>query len=171
MEGTDAFDAVSRVFSFLIYRPMRFFFYMIVVVVFGALTYLIVALVAQVTLWFTAAAVGAWSGDFEAIRGASAARGAVADAGSTANIASWWVGIWERLVFALTLAYAVSYFFTSQVWVYLLLRRASDDTHFADHLEEPRRDRDLRGVEGDLADDGDKLEPTGEELRDDGAGV
>ena len=46
-------------------------------------------------------------------------------------------GYLERLLFAGTLAYAVSYFFTSQVWVYLLMRRASDATDFADYEPEP----------------------------------
>ncbi len=164
VEGTDAFDAVSRVFSFLIYRPMRFFFYMFVVVVYGALTYLIVTLVVGLTLWLTASAAGAWSDGFGVIHDAAVRERPVTGDGSTANVAAWWVNIWEKLLFAGTLAYAVSYFFTSQVWVYLLMRRASDATDFADY--EPEPEPAAAGADpllsAEVLDAGGKVEPTGE---------
>ena len=75
---------------------MRFFFYMFVVVVFGALTYLIVTLVVGLTLWLTASAVGAWSGEFEdnpprGVLGTTVPEPVV----DTQNVAAWWVGIWS----------------------------------------------------------------------------
>jgi len=133
VEGTDAFDAVSRVFTFLICRTLRFFGLSAVMLVYGALTTVLVGVVVFAAMWFTRAAAGAWtSGLADAVPGGAFGRlpGAAidAEAGGTAQASAWMVGVWARLAFGAWVAYAVSYFFTSQVWVYLLLRREVDGT-------------------------------------------
>ena len=133
VEGTDAFDAVSRVFTFLICRTLRFFGLSAVMLVYGALTTVLVGVVVFAAMWFTQAAAGAWtSGLADAVPGGAFGRlpGAAidAEAGGTAQATAWLVGVWARLAFGAWVAYAVSYFFTSQVWIYLLLRREVDGT-------------------------------------------
>ena len=133
VEGTDAFDAVSRVFTFLICRTLRFFGLSAVVLVYGALTTVLVGVVVFAAMWFTRAAVGAWThGLADAVPGGNFGRlpGAAIDveSGGTAQASAWMVGVWARLAFGAWVAYAVSYFFTSQVWIYLLLRREVDGT-------------------------------------------
>lgn len=133
VEGTDAFDAVSRVFTFLICRTLRFFALSAVMLVYGALTTVLVGVVVFAAMWFTRAAAGAWtSGLADTVPGGAFGRlpGAAidVDAGGTARASAWMVGVWARLAFSAWVAYAVSYFFTAQVWIYLLLRREVDGT-------------------------------------------
>lgn len=135
VEGTDAFDAVSRVFAFLIYRPMRFFFLTAVMVVYGALTYILVGLVVFLALWFTRAAAGVWASELHSYMPAPELSefptGAeVSDLSATGKATAWLVGAWTKLLFGVSVAYATSYFFTAQTWVYLLLRKAVDDSAF-----------------------------------------
>lgn len=141
VEGTDAFDAVSRVFTFLICRTLRFFGLSAVMLVYGALTTVLVGVVVFAAMWFTRGAVGAWtSGLADAVPGGAFGRlpGAAIDveAGGTAQASAWMVGVWARLAFGAWVAYAVSYFFTSQVWVYLLLRREVDGTAIEEAWQE-----------------------------------
>ncbi|MEE9405029.1 MAG: hypothetical protein V3V20_09050, partial [Algisphaera sp.] len=61
VEGTDAFDAVSRVFTFLICRTLRCLALFAVVLVYGALTTVLVGVVVFGALWFTRGAAGVWT--------------------------------------------------------------------------------------------------------------
>lgn len=142
VEGTDAFDVVSRVFTFLLYRPMRYLILSAVMLVYGALTYLIVGLIVFLTLWFTRSATGVWVSDFGKLLpvaelGQPLGHLDTAGLSSTEKTASWLIRVWSALLFGVSIAYAASYFFTAQTWLYLLLRREVDSTAFEEYAEEP----------------------------------
>ncbi|MEM9884242.1 MAG: hypothetical protein AAF800_15115, partial [Planctomycetota bacterium] len=145
VEGTDAFDVISRVFAFLIYRPMRYLLLSAVALVYGALTYLLVGLVVFLTLWFTRSATGVWVGEFDRLLpppqlGQPLTPVDVDGLGVTQKATSWLIRVWSALLFGVSIAYAASYFFTAQTWVYLLLRRDVDGTAFAEYSPEPASD-------------------------------
>lgn len=157
VEGTDAFDAVSRIFAFLLYRPMRFFFLTAVMLVYGALTYILVGLVVFLAMWFTRAAAGVWSSELHQYMPAPELsefpNGAdVSELGATGKATAWLVGAWTKLLFGVSVAYATSYFFTAQTWVYLLLRKAVDESAFDECYVE--------GQSSILTAPSEKLEPT-----------
>ena len=143
VEGTDAFDAVSRVFTFLIYRPARYLVLLVVALIYGALTYLLVGMVLYLALWFTRSATGAWSQEVGAMMqlpglGRPPAKAVLAEPiNDTYHATAWLIAVWSKLLFGVSIAYAVSYFFTAQTWMYLLLRREVDGTDFADAYVSP----------------------------------
>src|SRR5699024_1690744 len=60
VEGSDAFDVISRVFNYALGRPWRYLFYTAVMIVYGAITYLFVGLVIFLILTITRSFVGWW---------------------------------------------------------------------------------------------------------------
>lgn len=153
VEGSDAFDAVSRVYNYALGRPLRFLVYTVVVIVYGALTYVLVGIVVFLTLWITQRCLSTWV--FTEVDGVSrleaifpepsigelyrpADWGALRDSSwgmAAAGIATAWV----QLLLAVLPAYALSYYLSAQTWVYLLLRRVSDGTEFEEHDQQPPR--------------------------------
>lgn len=149
VEGTDAFDALSRAYNFVLGRPFRFAFYVILAVVFFSVAYLLLSLLLYGAINTTQTLVGA--GAFREVAPSverfagimpdpqlNAATEPPAwdqlDATGTvsAHIASWWV----RLALMLLPAFAVSFYFSAATWVYLLLRRAADGVEFEEVYEE-----------------------------------
>ncbi|MEM1107439.1 MAG: hypothetical protein AAGH99_01980 [Planctomycetota bacterium] len=142
VEGTDAFDVVSRVFTFLLYRPIRYLLLTVVMMVYGALTYLVVGTVVFFTLWFARSATGVWVGGFDELLPVPQLGQPLGDLNtsglsSTEKATSWLIRVWSALLFGVSIAYAASYFFTAQTWLYLLLRRDVDGTAFEEYAEEP----------------------------------
>ncbi|MEM9418038.1 MAG: hypothetical protein AAGA25_03145 [Planctomycetota bacterium] len=141
VEGTDAFDVVSRVFTFLLYRPIRYLILTAVMLVYGAFTYLIVGLIVFLTLWFTRSAAGIWVDGFDQLLPAAQLGQPLGELdteglSSSEKATSWLIRVWSALLFGVSIAYAASYFFTAQTWLYLLLRRDVDGTDFAEYAEE-----------------------------------
>ena len=162
VEGTDAFDVVSRVFTFLLYRPMRYLILSVVMLIYGALTYLIVGFIVFLTLWFTRSATGVWVSDFDQLLPAAKLGqplGELDPAGlsSTDKAASWLIRVWSALLFGVSIAYAASYFFTAQTWIYLLLRRDVDGTAFEEYAEETQGSATFVPSSSDA---GEKIEPS-----------
>ena len=161
VEGTDAFDAVSRAFSYVYGRPWRWLFYNAVALVYGAITYLFVGAVVFLTIWLTQRCVGAWvlAGDgpvahFDAMfpeptLGRVSHEVAWGQLSTTGKITAALIAVWIYLLIALVGAYAVSFYQCSQTWIYLLLRRSADGTS-CDHVwEEPGEPVAVPGVLGD----------------------
>jgi len=146
VEGTDAFDVVSRVFTFLLYRPLRYLVLSLVLLIYGALTYLIVGLIVFLTLWFTRSAAGVWVGDFDQLLplaefGQPLAAVDTAALSTTQRATSWLVRASSALLYGVWIAYAVSYFFTAQTWLYLLLRQQVDGSAFAEYFPQAELDQ------------------------------
>ena len=137
VEGTDAFDAVSRVCTFLIYRPIRYLLLTIITLVFGALMYLVVGTIMYFAFWFTTRAAGAWVSGFDQLIavqefGRMPYRVEAEGLSTMDRATAWLLLVWSRLWFGLSLAFVVSFFFSAQTWIYLLLRRDVDGTAFED---------------------------------------
>lgn len=154
VEGSDAFDAISRVYNYALGRPLRFLVYTVVVIVYGALTYVLVGVVVFLTLWLTQRCLSVWV--FTEVQGVSRLEAIFPepDLGAFYRPADWdalrgtsWgtaaAGIataWVQLLLAVLPAYALSYYLSAQTWVYLLLRRVTDGTEFEEHDQQPPRD-------------------------------
>lgn len=143
VEGTDAFDAFTRSYSYVWAHPWRWLFYTVVSLVYGAITYLFVGAVIFLTLWLVQYCVGmgvighnaAGLDRFVAIMPRPRLGHLTYDMDLTAL--PWYtkasavvVRIWVNLFIALLAAYAVSFYLTSQTWIYLLLRRVGDGAAF-----------------------------------------
>jgi len=178
VEGTDGFDAVSRCYNYVFFRPWHYAFYLVSMVLFAAVCYLVVAVVATATVNTTDYFVGAGSiaviddlpsdtvvGEdvtrYDAVA-AQAMHPAVPDdfvadeLEGTLKPTSWIVTQWVRFVWALVAAFMLSLYFCMQTWVYLLLRRAADatplddcDTGEGDVLWAPAADVDSADAAGD----------------------
>ncbi|MFP4144251.1 MAG: hypothetical protein ACLFV3_03830 [Phycisphaeraceae bacterium] len=149
VEASDAFDAVSRVFNYVFGRPWRYLFYNGVMVVYGAICYLFVGLVVFLTLWLTKATVGLWS--VGELAGTTRFDALLSDPrldtlitspewqalDGSATLAAAIIVVWVKLLIAVLPAFAFSFFFCEQTWIYLLLRRFSEGTEFEHVHVEP----------------------------------
>lgn len=141
VERVDAFDVISRAFNYSMGQIWRVFFYNAVMIVFGALTYLVVAAVIFLTLHVihTAMGFGAFqraNADVELLRyeaiwpgrgGGKLIDEPVWDElDMSGKISAAMVLVWVKLLVFTLPAYAFSYYFCAQTWIYLLLRRAAD---------------------------------------------
>lgn len=144
VEGTDAFDAISRIYNYALGRPWRTILYNGVALIYGALTYLFVAALLLFAITAARGAVG-WghvTGDygmpvFDAMVPLPTMHGdgGVIDwslLGWSARFAAVLVAGWHWLALGLLLAFAISFYVSASTWVYLLLRRSADASDFDD---------------------------------------
>jgi hypothetical protein len=147
VDGADGFDANSRAFNYVTGRPWQLLFYTLAALVYGAITYLFVATVVFLTLLLAHFLVGWGAGLFMGAAGGAARFDHLfrePDFGrltyspdwgtlrTTGKVAAVLIMVWTYLFIGLLGAYAVSYYFTAQTWIYLLLRRSADGTEFDD---------------------------------------
>jgi hypothetical protein len=157
MEGSDAFDALSRAFAYAFQRPWHYLFYAVVAVVIGSLGAFVVTLLTQLLVymsywgvtWGTAkvrpeeiAHLFAAAPDLEGWRGMVGA-----DEGGTF---SYWesagaacAGFWLYGTFLLMAGFVYSYFWCSSTIIYCLLRRDVDCTDLDEIYLEDAEDDDL----------------------------
>jgi hypothetical protein len=128
-EDSDAFDAVSRVFSYVYQRPMHFLLYLLLAGLIGYLGWLVVTIFLQLILYlvwqFTP-----WN-DADPHPGFLAlqtVRGGRLEVMAVKPTAMAIVHFWNSLLIILQQAYAVSYFWTASTGIYLLMRRQVDAT-------------------------------------------
>jgi hypothetical protein len=150
IEATDAFDVVSRAYNYVVGRFWRYLFYTAVLIVYGAVTYMLIGLVVFSTIWITKA--GLSSGAVAQVAEGTTRLDAMLpdprwgrllpdadweNLGGSGTVAGALVMVWLKLLIAVLPAFAVSYYFNAQTWVYLLLRRSSDLVEFDDVYIEP----------------------------------
>jgi len=144
-EGTDAFDAISRAYSYIFSRPWRLLWYGLVACAYGlAVTAFVVAFTSvmlKICLGVGGAAMGA---HFEPIRHllqtGDFLRGEIAP-GLNANICHQICAVLVKaaifIVWGLVLGYVVSYLATQATIIYSLLRKAVDGTDMTEvYIEE-----------------------------------
>lgn len=138
VEGSDAFDAVSRAMSHVFSAPWRLLFYVAVAIIYGAITYFFVRLCVFVMLWLVHFFVGWWlAGDAGATWLAMWPEPSFSrltyspqwdemnwggDVG--AGVASFWI----YLSIAVLGAYVLSFYFSASTIIYLLMRKKVDAT-------------------------------------------
>ena len=127
VEGSDAFDAISRSFSYIYARPWRLLFYTAVAIIYGALTYLFVRLFIYMVLGITHSFV-----DLGMFAQAATTRDlwttmwpaptslwklpydpAVLSMNMGESVGSWFVALWVYLTIALIGAFAISFYFSA----------------------------------------------------------
>lgn len=150
-QGSDAFDAMCRAYSYAFSRPWRLLLYTLITLVYGAATYLFVGLVVFLLLSLTHMAAGAWVGDVSGVEGVTRfealwPRPTFGELmyeprwehlGPTGKLSAVLVMVWVYLVVAVVAAYAFSYYFCAYSVIYLLLRRYTDGVDITDIYEPP----------------------------------
>jgi len=155
-EGSDAFDAFSRSYSYVYARPWRTIFYTLVTAIYGTLCFIFVKLFAWLILGATSTIVGvlmnrladathaAPLGKLEAMwfspsfSGPFFGRFFLFELTWSQSLASFFIALWVfTFVVGPVIAFAISFFFSGYTLIYLLLRQRVDATEFDDvYVEE-----------------------------------
>jgi hypothetical protein len=163
VEGSDAFDALSRSYSYVYQRPWRTAFYAFVSAAYGGICLVFVKFFVRLALWATCVFAGismnwgsaflrgdagqppASHGKLDAIWQGPSLTGNSTFWGSfeVHNLAysSWfaqlWFYLWIFTIMGFVGAFMVSFFYSANTLIYLLLRREVDATDLEDvYLEE-----------------------------------
>ena len=155
VEGSDAFDAVSRSFSYVFARPWKVFIYTVIALVYGAITYLflrfmvfltLTVLHACLTFWTNSTGpdgrtsiANAWTGPrslFDLAAGPANPHSLTFAESFGSTMLMWWVWIFV----ALLSAYLLSFFVSVNTIMYYLLRHEVDATDIDDVYLEPGDD-------------------------------
>ena len=127
-ENCSGAEAIQRSFAYLFSKTLHYVGYLIVLIVSLVLGYLVVRLIANLTLDITANLVGA--GTFnDSLHGAGSLQ--------TDNVplvgmawyesgAGYLIRLWETIVHDLMIGWVLSGFFSTSAMLYLLMRKASD---------------------------------------------
>lgn len=155
VEGSDAFDAVSRSFSYVFARPWKVFIYTVIALVYGAITYLFLRFMVFLTLSVLHECLTFWTGSTGPAGRTSLANAWTGPAGlyelSTGptsphgltlaeSIGSSAITFWVWLFVALLGAYLLSFFVSINTIMYYLLRHEVDATDIDDVYLEPGDD-------------------------------
>lgn len=144
-EGTDAFDAVSRAFSYVFSKPWRYLGYHLAACLYAIPSVLFVVLFAFGFVHLTLALArcgmphAAEPGGFGAVLASlpPALGGSLAPIyGTSLSLTGILVAGMLYLVLGMAFAYVVSYHWTAKTIVYFLLRRAVDGTEMKEVYEE-----------------------------------
>lgn len=121
-EGTDAFDALSRSYSYTFQRPLHYLFYSLLACFLGTLGWILVALfqdaIIRLSRWATT--LGSTTDRFYKVL--------TGEAGQASDFGASLIHFWEICVGMLALGFAFSYFWTAMTAIYFLLRRHVDAT-------------------------------------------
>jgi hypothetical protein len=161
VEGSDAFDALSRSFSYVYSRPWRTALYGLVSLVYGAICLLFVKFFVRIMLWAVHVIVGLsmnyghayvadaaakdvpkldamWQGPL--LTGGSHFWGGFGgvDLAHVSAFGRFWFYLWIFAVVGLVGAFIVSFYYSASTLIYCLLRREVDATDLEDvYMEEP----------------------------------
>jgi len=151
-DGSDAFDALSRSFSYVFSRPWRMGFYTLMAAVHGAVCYVCVRLFAflllSVTRVLVSSAVGIGGGgdkleaiwakpEFMNLLGSSSA----APAGAIEAAAAFIIYLFLWVVAGLVVSVVITYYFSANTIIYSLMRNKVDNAA----LDEIYQDSDEPG--------------------------
>ena len=150
-EGSEAFDAISRSYSYVFARPWRLLWYAAVSLVYGAATFMFVGLFMFLLRYVTQHTVGLGSEEIGAMMGQPAFGQLLYAPDFTAfegtdKLTAIFVFVWMQLFLLLIAAYAVSLFISATSTIYLLVRHDCDGTALQDVYFEPEP-RDAEAVE------------------------
>jgi len=144
VEGADSFDALSRAFAYVYARPWRLIFYAIINLVYFVITLLFVGFAVYLMLAFSHAFVSWGMTLFGSLEGTYSGFPKLETLWPVPRVnhlvqpINWWamsvtefigaclLHFWVFTAITCIGAYAVSYYFSSNTIMYLLLRRAED---------------------------------------------
>ncbi|MHB1156551.1 MAG: hypothetical protein ACYC26_06905 [Phycisphaerales bacterium] len=144
-EGTDAFDGLSRSYSYVLTRPWRFITYTALMLAYGVVTYLFVGLFVFLALYMVQTAMATWAGPVAAVfpkpvLGHLRYEWTGEGLGWSAKIAAALIRVMVMLAVGLVAAYVVSYYFSAYSAIYLLLRGRADGTDPSEIHQEPPKE-------------------------------
>ena len=122
-EGTDAFDAISRAYAYVFQRPFHYLFYVIVATLVGALGWVLIHGVVDLVVYITTHWAFCWWMPAERFIDISAAGGLDSGPGKIGHNLIWF---WQAVLRTFSIAFAISFLWTSGTAIYLLLRRQVD---------------------------------------------
>ncbi|MBC8201402.1 MAG: hypothetical protein H8E86_05085 [Planctomycetes bacterium] len=128
IENCSGGEAIQRSFAYLFSKTMHYFGYVFVLIVSLVLGYLVVRLVANLTLDITANIVGAATFN-NSLHGAGSLQMETVPIVGMAwyeSGAGYLIALWETIVHDLMIGWVFSGFFSTSTMLYLLMRRASD---------------------------------------------
>lgn len=150
VEGTDAFDAISRCYAYVYQKPWHYLFYLLLAFVYGLVTVFVVVLLGSLTVYLAKWGVGLlpiynyWResdplstvfvyaptsyGWRDLLIGDNKLEVLTKDMGWHQVIAAGIMAFWMHAVFLFLIGFAYSYFWSSQTVIYFLLRKRVDDT-------------------------------------------
>lgn len=151
VEGSDAFDAVSRSFSYVFARPWKIAIYTFIGIIYAALTYVFLRFMVYLTLSLLHTFLTLWTADVGPDGTASLANAWRGPSGlfnlfeplDTFNltfgesVAAWAITFWAYLFIGLLAAYLLSYFVSVNTIAYYLLRYDVDAAEIDDVYLEP----------------------------------
>ncbi len=151
-EGTDAFDAISRGFSYIYSRPWHAMGYTAVMLVHGAISTAFINLFGIGMLAVTCLPIRAGMGpQFDRVLEFALGRISYADVTAAGGTGLGWTAIlitsWLLLMAGLTLAYALSYLQSQLTMIYFLLRQRVDELPMT-YVFEERSEEDAAGAQG-----------------------
>ncbi len=146
VEGSDAFDAISRSFSYIFARPWRTLAYAAMSLVYGVLCYSFLKLFIFLLLWLihtgqSLALTTAYAESFNRFFAAPRPDDLTASVPFSSmtppeKIGAGFLSFWYYLVVAILPAFAISFYFSASTIIYTLLRYEVDVTELDEvHLE------------------------------------
>jgi hypothetical protein len=121
-------EAVQRSFAYLLSRALQFVGYLACLIVAMVFGYLVVRIVANLTLDLTANIVGTWTFNMSLHGAGSLQDVAVPAVGITwyESTAGLLIGLWETIVHDIMLGWIFSGFFSASAMMYVLMRYSCD---------------------------------------------
>ncbi|MCE9583048.1 MAG: hypothetical protein K8T20_11180 [Planctomycetes bacterium] len=152
-EGTDAFDAISRGFSYIYSRPWHAMGYAAVMLVHGAISTAFIYAFGLAMLVVTCLPLRAGMGpQFNHVIDFAFGRMAYSDVVAAGGTGLGWTAIlvtsWLLLMTGLTLAYALSYLQSQLTMIYFLLRQRVDELPMTYVYEEREEEAVVAAAEG-----------------------
>jgi len=126
-EGTDAFDALSRSYSYAFQRPLHYLFYTFVAAAIGTLGWFLFDHASEAVIHL-ASWGAAWTAGWSRISEITETVGDGTAAQAAAPVGTRLIGWWIALVRTIATAFTYSYFWSSMTAIYLLLRHDVDRT-------------------------------------------
>ena len=130
-ESSDAFDAVSRSFSYTFHRPLQYLFYVCVATVLGILGWITVWFCTEAVIQLACGAVAIGTGQdrWDQLGNVMTTTTQVP---ATRAIGVWMLGFANAAIRTVVTAFNFAFFWTSAVAIYLLLRMDTDQTELDD---------------------------------------
>jgi len=131
-ESSDAFDAVSRSYSYTFCRPFQYLFYACIAAVLGVIGWIAVWFTTEMIIQSAGWMVSIGTGQERWDQLGNAMSSAATDIPTTRAIGVWILGFVNAAVRTIVTAFSFGYFWTAAVAIYLLLRMDTDQTELDD---------------------------------------
>ncbi|MFN7181811.1 MAG: hypothetical protein ACK4NF_03920 [Planctomycetota bacterium] len=147
VEGTEVYDAASRSIMYVLTRPLKYILYQVATIVTGFVSFLIVCFFGLLTLkmgLYTAGFLFSFNLPYDKLdrilsflTGKSGVPLSTASIPANEYLSIIVLGFWLILIAGIIFSYLVSYFWSAQTLIYLLLRKEIDGIEISEIFEEP----------------------------------